>query len=226
MAVGDNTTLNAGTGGDAMRDIDRASNGIKTQVVQLDFGGAAPNAEQLVSGSNPLPVQAKAGEAHLGAVGGNSIVASDSFARPADTTAYAVGDLVANNVTAASVVALQPTVARVAGGTGVIRRIRLSTSHTGLAGTETFRVHLFRTAPTPVNGDNGPFSVNGIGAVALGRFDVTLDHVYSDGSIGFAATDVIFAAAAQKIFALIEARVAYTPVSAETFTLSAEVLQD
>lgn len=51
--MADNTTLNSGTGGDTVRDIDRA--GVKTQVVQLDAGGAA--AESLVSSTNPLPVR-------------------------------------------------------------------------------------------------------------------------------------------------------------------------
>ena len=54
--MSDNTTLNTGTGGDSIRDIDRSGSGPKTQVVQLDFGGAAPNAEQLASSTNPLPV--------------------------------------------------------------------------------------------------------------------------------------------------------------------------
>lgn len=54
--MADNTLLNSGTGGDTVRDLDRLTAGIKTQVVQLDFGGAATNAEQLVSSTNPLPV--------------------------------------------------------------------------------------------------------------------------------------------------------------------------
>lgn len=52
----DNTTLNAGTGGDVIRAEDRA--GIKTQVMLIDIGGAG--AESLVDGSNPLPVTASA----------------------------------------------------------------------------------------------------------------------------------------------------------------------
>jgi hypothetical protein len=48
---GDNTTLNAGSGGDTVRDINRS--GVKTQVVQLDMGGES--AEQLVTYSSPLP---------------------------------------------------------------------------------------------------------------------------------------------------------------------------
>jgi hypothetical protein len=43
-------------GSDTIRDLDRLSGGVKTQVMQLDFGGDSTNAEQLVSLGNPLPV--------------------------------------------------------------------------------------------------------------------------------------------------------------------------
>jgi hypothetical protein len=54
--MADNTNLNTGSGGDVTRTLDRLTAGIKTQVMQLDFGGSNANAEQLVSGTNPLPV--------------------------------------------------------------------------------------------------------------------------------------------------------------------------
>jgi hypothetical protein len=142
------------------------------------------------------------------------------------------GDLVANSTTAGSVTPLAFTVARQNGGTGAIRRARLSTNKTGLAGTEAFRLHLFKTSPTPVNGDNGAFSVNGIAAIHIGIFDFTLDRVFSDGAKGIAAPavggEIIFDAAAgsQQVFGLIEARGAYTPASGETFTVALETLRD
>jgi hypothetical protein len=54
--MSDNTQVQAGSG-DFVRDIDRLLNGIKTQVTQLDFGGAQSNAEQLVTLLTGLPVQ-------------------------------------------------------------------------------------------------------------------------------------------------------------------------
>jgi hypothetical protein len=58
--VADNTLLNSGTGGDTIRDIDRGTaaggSSVKTQVVQLDSGGAYGSAESLVSATSPLPV--------------------------------------------------------------------------------------------------------------------------------------------------------------------------
>ena len=47
--MADNTLLNAGTGGDTLRDLARQAGTVKTQVVQLDIGGATANAEVLVT---------------------------------------------------------------------------------------------------------------------------------------------------------------------------------
>lgn len=45
----DNTVLNAGAGGDTARDLARQAGTVKTQVVQLDLGGASANAEVLIT---------------------------------------------------------------------------------------------------------------------------------------------------------------------------------
>lgn len=48
--MSDNTVLNIGVGGDTVRDLARPnSSGAKTQVVQLDIGGASANSEQLIT---------------------------------------------------------------------------------------------------------------------------------------------------------------------------------
>lgn len=49
--MADNTILNAATvaGGDSMRDLARQAGAVKTQVVQIDIGGATANAEVLVT---------------------------------------------------------------------------------------------------------------------------------------------------------------------------------
>src|ERR1700733_12167764 len=51
----DNTPLNPTYGGDTIRSIDRGQ-GYKTQVLQLDIGGASANRESLVSVTNPVPM--------------------------------------------------------------------------------------------------------------------------------------------------------------------------
>ena len=110
----------------------------------------------------------------------------------------------------------------------MIRRARLSTTKTGLAGSDVFRIHLFKTAPTVTNGDNGALIVNGVAAGALGFVDVTLSSVFNDGAKGYAVTDIVFdtPGGAATLFALIEARGAYTPASGETFGLAFEILRD
>lgn len=55
--MSDNTTLAPASGGDTVRTLDRTGTGApKTEVVQLDVGGASTSAESLVSAQNPLPV--------------------------------------------------------------------------------------------------------------------------------------------------------------------------
>jgi len=67
----DNTPLNAGSGGDTTRTIDRLGLGVKTQVAQIDIGGANGNAEALLTGGQKTSAQSI------------SIVrASDSLAEP------------------------------------------------------------------------------------------------------------------------------------------------
>ena len=81
----------------------------------------------------------------------------DSFTRPANTTQYADGDLVANSATAGSVTPLKFSMNGL-GRAGVIRRARISKT-TNTATAATFLIHLFDAEPTVANGDNGAFSV-------------------------------------------------------------------
>ncbi|MCK1543450.1 hypothetical protein IVB12_16150 [Bradyrhizobium sp. 179] len=175
-----------------------------------------------------------ASEAHLGEVGGNSAVVAANFARPADTTAYAVGDLVANSVTAGSVAPMVLSVARVADKTGVIRRGRLTKTSTPTANA-IFRAHFYKDAPVPANGDNGAFQTAGaLTYIGSMDFDMTGANAraFSDGvkciGVPNVGSEIIFDphAGSANIYALIEARGAYVPVSGETFTLALEVFRD
>jgi hypothetical protein len=155
-------------------------------------------------------------------------IASANFTRPADTTAYAVGDLVANSVTAGSVVPMQLAVARLADALAETSRIRLKKSGAVLTNAQ-FRVHLYRNSPTIANGDNGAWSTTESGYV--GFLDVTIDKAFTDGAKGIgtvgAGNEILLqpALGTQNVFALLEARAAYTPASAEVFTLEVEVEQ-
>lgn len=155
---------------------------------------------------------------------------SASFTRPADTTAYVSGDLVANSTTAGSVSAMQFSVARLDGGSGMIRRVRIRKSGTSVT-TASFRLHLYNSsAPTCSNGDNGTWLTNG-SANYIGALDVTVDREFTDGAGGngvpVVGSEINFALTSGKvIYGLLEARSAYTPANAEQFTVELEVLQN
>ena len=173
------------------------------------------------------------GENHIGQVGGESAVAAATLTRPAGTLSYASGQLVANSATAASVTPLSLTAGRRNGGTGMVRRLRLASSATAAVGAA-FRVHLFRGAPTSTVGDGGAFAgaVNGLSSIHLGYADLTLDMAFSDGAKGIAGpgagSEIVFdcAAGSTSLYALIEARGAYTATAGEVFTLALELLRD
>jgi hypothetical protein len=158
---------------------------------------------------------------------GSTIKPSASFVRPADTTAYASGDLVANSTTAGSVAPMSWTISRQGSGAGgMIRRVRIRKTSTGTTGAS-FRLHLYSASPTPSNGDNGAWLTNRA-ADYIGAFDCTIDRVFTDGAAGngvpMTGSEINFAA--DTVFGLLEARGAYAPGNAETITVILEVVQN
>lgn len=140
---------------------------------------------------------------------------STAQARPADTTAYASGDLVANSTTAGSVTPHEVSVGQ---GNGKIKRIGLQRSGTTAVTNGTFRVHLFKAAPgAPTNGDNGAI-VFAVGDYLGHSGDIALVLGTASARGWSAVLDIPYKLTnANKLYALIEARGAYTPGSAETF---------
>lgn len=242
-------TTNAGIGAPEDAEAARGTNGSIVAILKGLFQGigAANDNAALAGGQGSLSAKlrtltaligAKAGSASLSVVPATDAVSnvvgfnanpSANFSRPADTTAYAVGDLVANNTTAGSVAAMQLAVARVAAGGFMLRRCKLAKSGTTVTNAA-FRVHFFTSAPTFTNGDNGVLSTNGV-ANYLGAMDVTMDRTFTDGACGF-GTPIVGSditaklASGTNIFAVIEARGAYTPISGETFTLTLDDIQN
>lgn len=211
-----------------------AGGSVKAVVAYTDEGGRA----RVVSDDLPLPVvltgsggssgvAIAAGEEHIGQVGGHTARISAGFTRPADTTAYAVGDLVANDTTAGSVTAMSFAIGRDAlGSGGMIRRARLRKSGTSVV-SASFRLHLYSAPPVPSNGDNGAWLTDGA-ANYVGSIDVICDKVFTDGAAGNGApgsgSEINFTA--DTCYGLLEARGAYTPASGETFDVLLEVIQN
>ena len=91
----DNTVLNAGAGGDTIRDIARQGGSAKTQVVQWDLGGAAANAEVLITAGQQLmaasvPVVLASDQTALAVVSG---AANNAFGQAIGLTSGATATL-------------------------------------------------------------------------------------------------------------------------------------
>ena len=157
---------------------------------------------------------------------GIAIFAKANFTRPADTTAYASGDMVANSTTAGSVVPMQFSgiPADQISGISRIDAVRIRKSGTSVTNAN-FRVHFFSAAPTVASGDNSAFSTSGL-ATYIGAMDVTVDRAFTDGACGrgisISGTPIMVETTSNVLFALIEARGAYTPASGEMFQLLLE----
>lgn len=154
---------------------------------------------------------------------------SSQFTRPADTTAYASGDLVANSTTAGSVSPLSWKIVGNANPAAFrLTRVRMTKSGTTPTNAN-FRVHLYNATPTPANGDNGVWSTSGAAAY-LGSIDVGSMKAFTDGcsDVGAASSGSELLCrfpTGTTIFGLVEARAAYTPISAEVFTVVLELLE-
>jgi len=192
---------------------------------ELAFGAIGEEARP-VTPASPLPTYGP----------GGLLTVTAGFARPSDTTAYAVGDLVANSATAGSVAAAELVgMVRGAGEAVRIERVRLRKSGATLTNAA-FRVHLFRKAPTAAVGDNGGFNVSGVLALSdieghVGTADVTMDLAAAAGARGVGlpsmGTGITCESAGgagheTSLWALIEARATYAPASGETFTITLE----
>ena len=156
---------------------------------------------------------------------------SATVTRPANTTAYASGDLVANSTTAGSVVPLSfANAARAAGKGGKIVGARLTKSNAGLTNAS-FRLHLFTAAPATVtDGDNSALSTSGV-ADYIGALDVVVDRAFTDGAFGRSGAPLSgnfleYVGATTTLYGLLEARGAYTPASGEVFTVTIAALLD
>lgn len=158
-----------------------------------------------------------------------SQVASATITRPADTTAYASNDLIANSTTAGSVTLSQ---FKIKEGGIWLRRVRIHSNNANVTNAS-FRLWLTTdSAITFASGDNGGVSISsstlpigdvlchvdvtvdglltGAGAVGGTNFDPGIHAIYPSGPANGIGT----------VYGFLEARAAYTPASGEIFTIT------
>ena len=107
------------------------------------------------------------------------------------------------------------------------RRVRIFKSGTSTTNAS-FRVHLFNVLPTVSSGENAALAITAGGANYLGQIDVTVGQATGDGAAGQATTEINChpVGGATNLYGLLEARGAYTPSSAEVFSVYLEMAQD
>jgi len=153
---------------------------------------------------------------------------SANFSRPANTTAYASGDLVANSTTAGSVTPLSFSL-----GVGEFRVLRARIKRSQATATNaSFRLHLYAESPSLTNGDNDAWLSNESGWLGFLTSAAANAVTFSNGGAGIAVWESNTATApwglhialgsGTTIYGLLEARAAYTPASGETFTVTLE----
>lgn len=151
-------------------------------------------------------------------MGYRSALYTGSITRPSDTNAYVATDLVANDTTAGNVT---PFTVKWEGQAlrGVsLRRVCLKHSKATVTNSS-FKIWFLDTAPTMTNGDNGTIAGPAL-ATILGIVTVDVDNLVTgagaSGEAYFREGQIFLPPTS---YALIEANAAYTPASAEVFTL-------
>jgi hypothetical protein len=161
-------------------------------------------------------------------------VAATALTRPANTTAYAAGDAVSNNATAASVTPISFAAADIRDAPMLLTHLEILSTDTGPATAgATFEAWLFNSDPTANSGvsggDNAAFSQKQAGF--LGRMQGTF-IASSDGSMAMLTPvegNFVVAppvAAGQTIYALLKTLAAFTPsANSTTFTCTLRGVQ-
>lgn len=149
---------------------------------------------------------------------------SSNFTRPADTTAYAAGDLVANSTTAGSVT---PLTFRLGYGQALVLKQARLKINSATNTNASFNLHLYSSSPTVTNGDNGAWlstSSNYLGTLALnGTTQAFSDNVVAVGTYVNTSVGVPWVVVGDTnytLYGLLSATAAYTPTSGGIFTVT------
>lgn len=189
----------------------------------VDDGGSSITVDGTIAVSS-MPALS-AGESHVGEIGGNLTRVSAELTRPADTTAYAANDVVADSTSAPTLLSLTNAM-RVSGGSGYVVRVALTTDKKSI--TPRFRIHFFNASNPTIANDNAQhkelYADTGkrLGYVDLSAMTTAADSSGSDTSRAFDSTVrlPIVASGSRTIYALLETLDSFTPASGEKFTLT------
>jgi hypothetical protein len=173
-----------------------------------------------------IGLQRRSDGSYASLVAGGAYRTTATITRPSNTTAYTAGDVV-GDTGGSAIISL--TAAGPSGGFVLIQSLSLVLSDSTVpSGMGAFRVHLYSASPTAI-ADNAPFDlVSGERASYLGFVDLAAPQdlgstIYTQ--VDYPGRLVKLAAASTSLFAEIETRGAYTPVSASTVELRVNTLE-
>lgn len=195
--MADDVRLNAGTGGDLIAADDIG--GVKYPRMKLVHGADGTNAGD-VSTANGLPVNVLA----------TTFNSSISVTRPANTTAYAAGDVVGG--------AIAFTAAGPVGGNVLVAGVDLRYDVAAVpAGMSSFRLHLYSVTPPSALSDNAVWDLPS-GDRAAYRGYVDIGTIYDLGSTLYAQIDGVnrqikLGASETALYGYLVTTGAYTPAA-------------
>lgn len=229
----ESVSITPGTGKDIAVD---TVAGKEFQVIKLGLG--AEDALDVVVDSgqqtkaNSLPVVLASDSDPL-SVGGALTVVTATFTRPADTTAYAAGDVVADSTSAPTVITLTNAVLS-NGDTGILMDVKMVDS-ANQATPGLFELWLFNAAPG-LDNDNAAFTptdteLQTLLAVIPLTVSYAGDATSGAGGNRVYQSDVInrpvkAGGSTRNLYGELVVRNAYTPVSAESFYFIVNILPD
>lgn len=159
-------------------------------------------------------------------VDGKAYHAAVTITRPANTTAYAAGDVVGD--TGGSAILTLSNIGP-SGGSVLVQSVELIFSDSAvISGMAAFRLHFYQASPTAI-ADNAAFDlVSGDRASYRGFVDISAPQDL--GSSLFAQADypgrlIKLASASTTLYAELETRGAYTPASASTIEVRVATLE-
>jgi len=202
------------------------------EVIKVGTVSGIPLAVNTISGTSVTVVTASGTSLSVNDTNGSLTVDGKAYrvttaiTRPSNTTAYTAGDVVGD--TGGSAILTLSGIGPSGGFVLVQSAALIFSDNTVPAGMGAFRVHFFSSSPT-ATADNAPFDLtSGERAAYMGYIDLSAPQdlgstIYTQ--VDYPGRLIKLAAASTTLFAEIETRGAYTPVSASTVELRVSTLE-
>ena len=202
------------------------------EVIRVGTVSGIPLAVNTISGTSVTVTTASGSSIAVNDIGssltvdGKAYRSTVSITRPSNTTAYTAGDVVGS--TGGSAILTLSSIGPSAGFILIQSAALIFSDSTVPSGMGAFRIHFYNASPTAI-ADNAPFDlVSGDRALYMGYIDLSAPQdlgstIYTQ--VDYPGRLIKLAAASTSLFAQIETRNAYTPVSASTVELRVSTLE-